>query len=318
MKENKVTRSNKYNKDIKEHKKIDIKDNIDEEDEVKSHPLLKKIIIFFIFFIIIIVSYCHFSATSIIETKEYKIESKIIPDSFHGFKIIQFSDLHYGTTINKKQLDKIVTKINELKPDIILFTGDLIDKNITTTPEIIEELKTSLKALECSLYKYAIFGNEDYNNDKYEEIIKSAGFTLLNNESTLLYYKDITPILITGFSPIDTNPNYTILTDMVSEIDTSNLYKIVLTHEPDSIDNFLLYKPNLVLSGHSLGGLIKIPFIKPLFLQDNTKKYYLDYYKLDNTELYISNGLGTSGINGRFNNNPSFNLYRLYKTKESN
>lgn len=318
MKENKVTRSNKYNKDIKEHKKIDIKDNIDEEDEVKSHPLLKKIIIFFIFFIIIIVSYCHFSATSIIEVKEYKIESKIIPDSFHGFKIIQFSDLHYGTTINKKQLDKIVTKINELKPDIILFTGDLIDKNITTTPEIIEELKTSLKALECSLYKYAIFGNEDYNNDKYEEIIKSTGFTLLNNESTLLYYKDITPILITGFSSIDTNPNYTILTDMVSEIDTSNLYKIVLTHEPDSIDNFLLYKPNLVLSGHSLGGLIKLPFIKPLFLQDNTKKYYLDYYKLDNTELYISNGLGTSGINGRFNNNPSFNLYRLYKTKESN
>lgn len=319
MKENKTTRSNKYTKDINEPKKLNIEESTNEkEEETKSHPLLKKIIIFFIFFIIILISYCHFSSTSILEVKEYKIEVTNIPDSFHGFKIIQFSDLHYGTTINKKQLNKLITKINELKPDIIFFTGDLIDKNIVTTPEIIEELKSSLSNLECSLYKYAIYGNEDINNDKYEEIITSSGFTLLNNESTLLYYKDITPILITGYNSIVTNPNYTLLTDMVSETDTSNLYKIVLTHEPDSIDSFLLYKPNLVLSGHSLGGLIKIPFIKPLFLQDNAKNYYLDYYKLDNTELYVSNGLGTSGINGRFNNNPSINLYRLYKIKESN
>lgn len=318
MTENKITRTNKYNKEYKEYKKTNIENSNEKEEETKDHPLLKKFIIIFIIILIILITYCHISATSIIDVKEYKVEAQNIPDSFHGLKIIQFSDLHYGTTINKKQLDKIITKINELKPDIIFFTGDLIDKNITTTPEIIEELKSSLSNLECSLYKYAIYGNEDNSNDNYEDIITSSGFTLLNNESTLLYYKDSTPILITGYNTINTNPNYTVITNPIEEIDPSNLYKIVLTHEPDSIDNFILYNPNLVLSGHSLGGTINIPFIKPLFLQDNAKKYYQDFYQIDNTKLYISNGLGTSGINGRFNNNPSINLYRIYKTKESN
>lgn len=318
MTENKITRTNKYNKEYKEYKKTNIENSNEKEEETKDHPLLKKFIIIFIIILIILITYCHISATSIIDVKEYKVEAQNIPDSFHGLKIIQFSDLHYGTTINKKQLDKIITKINELKPDIIFFTGDLIDKNITTTPEIIEELKNSLSNLECSLYKYAIYGNEDNSNDNYEDIITSSGFTLLNNESTLLYYKDSTPILITGYNTINTNPNYTVITNPIEEIDPSNLYKIVLTHEPDSIDNFILYNPNLVLSGHSLGGTINIPFIKPLFLQDNAKKYYQDFYQIDNTKLYISNGLGTSGINGRFNNNPSINLYRIYKAKESN
>ena len=112
---------------------------------------------------------------------------------------------------------------------------------------------------------------------------------------------------------VDTNPNYTILTNLVDEIDTTNFYKIVLTHEPDTIDNFINYNPDLVFSGHTLGGLIKLPFIKPLFLPENNKKYYEDHYKINNTELYISNGLGTSAITARFNNHPSINFYRLYK-----
>ena len=141
-----------------------------------------------------------------------------------------------------------------------------------------------------------------------------ADFKILNNESTLLYYEDNIPIEIIGFNIIDSNPNYTIVTDYIDELDTSNYYKIVLIHEPDSLDNFINYNPNLILSGHSLGGLIEIPGFKPLFLNKNSQKYYQDYYKINNTDIYISNGLGTSNINYRFNNTPSFNLYRLYKT----
>lgn len=310
----KVTRSNKYNKEIKTKKEEIIEED---NEEKKDHPLLKRILIYIIIFFIILISYCCFIETSLVNIKEYKIESTIIPDSFHGLKIVHFSDIHYGTTINKKQLERIINNINDLKPDVIFFTGDLIDKNITTTPEIEEELKSSLSKLECTLYKYAIYGNEDYNNEKYKEIITSSNFILLDNESKLLYYKDKTPIEITGFNSTDTQPNYTILTNMIDEIDTTNLYKIVLTHEPDSIDNFIIYKPNLVLSGHSLGGLIKVPFLKPIFLQNNAKTYYEDYYNLNNTNLYISNGLGTSGINARFNNRPSINFYRIYKTSEN-
>jgi len=179
-------------------------------------------------------------------------------------------------------------------------------------------LKKLLKCQGELCIEQPFYCSYGYNIHIGVNFYSDINLTILDNESKLLFYKENTPIQITGFNSIETNPNYTLLSNMVDNTDTTNYYKIVLTHEPDSIDNFTLYKPNLVLSGHSLGGLIKIPFLKPLFLQDNSKNYYEDYYNINETKLFVSSGLGTSGINARFNNFPSFNLYRLYKTKESN
>ena len=101
--------------------------------EEKQHPLLNKIILTIIIIFIILVSYCTIIEPKIITINEYKIVTNTIPESFHGTKIVQFSDIHYGTTINKNQLKNIVNKINNLKPDIIVFTGDLLDNNIVLT-----------------------------------------------------------------------------------------------------------------------------------------------------------------------------------------
>lgn len=281
------------------------------EEEEKKHPLLKRIFITIFLIIILLITYSCLIEPKLLKVNEYKVESNIIPTSFNGLKIVQFSDIHYGSTINQKELSKIVTEINNLKPDIIFFTGDLIDKSISSNETIENEIKEELSKLEATLYKYAIYGDEDQDN--YKDIMESCDFQVLDNESTLLYYKDNTPILITGYNIIDTSPDYSIINNKVNEIDTTSLYKIVLTHEPNSIDNILEYNPNLILSGHTLGGLIKIPFLKPLFL--NNSSYYKEHYQIDNTNIYISNGLGTSGITARFNNIPSINLYRIYKTE---
>lgn len=299
----------------KEPKKVPEQKEQKEQKTKEQHPLLNKIILTIIITIIILISYSTMIEPKFINIKEYKIESKLIPDSFHGTKIVQFSDIHYGTTINKKQLERIANKINELKPDIIVFTGDLLDKNISLTQNTEEELTTYLSSLKCSLYKYAIFGDEDLDNKKYQEIMTKSGFTILDNKSIPLYYKDTTPILIAGYNPTITKPNYTILTDFIDNQDPTNYFKLVLTHEPDSIDKFINYNPNLVLSGHSLGGSVDLKFTKPLMLPTNSTKYFEDYQKIKNTDLYISNGLGTTGLNARFLNPPSINLYRLYKTK---
>ena len=246
----KRTRSKKYEiEDNETLKKEEPKQEITKEK--KEHPVLKKILLTISSILILVILYSTLIGTRIIDINEYKVESPSLPESFHGIKIIHFSDIHYGTTINKKQLDNIVKKINNLKPDIIFFTGDLIDKNIKIDKETTNELIESLNKLECSLYKYAIYGDEDLSNNSYKEIITNSNFTLLENTSTLLYYKNQTPIEITGYNPIITSPNYTILTDLIEEQDTTNYYKIVLTHEPDSIDKFINYNPNLVLSGHS-------------------------------------------------------------------
>ena len=66
-----------------------------------------------------------------LEIIEYPIINESIPESFDGFKIVHFSDIHFGTTVNEKELESIVNKINLLKPDILVFTGDLFDNSVT-------------------------------------------------------------------------------------------------------------------------------------------------------------------------------------------
>lgn len=305
----------KYDYDEKEENNhLDLESQEETESETPSKfTLIKKIITIIIIITFIFLFYINFISIKLLDVNEYKVESNKISDTFDGLKIVHFSDIHYGTTINEKELENIVKKINKINPDIVFFTGDLFDKNIKVNKDNIKKITNLLKQINPRLYKYAIYGNEDLSNDQFKTIMEEANFILLNNESILLYDNDTTPIVITGFNQFD-NPNYTILTNFVNEVDPTNLYKIVLLHKPDDINQIINYNPDLILAGHSLGGLIKIPFIKPLFLQEGAKNYYNDYYKLNNSQLYISRGLGTSGINARFNNHPSINFYRVYKT----
>lgn len=315
MNNDKLSRIKKYNtEEIKQIDLPDIEDN--EEIEEKKHPLLTKIFLFIFLTIICTLTYATLISPNIIDVKEYKIEDNNLPPSFSGFKIVQFSDIHYGHTIGKKQLDKIVTKINSLKPDIIIFTGDLISKDIEINDSIKNEVKESLSKLECSMYKYSIYGDED-NTNVFDEIMKETDFIILNNESKLLYYKSYVPITISGLSP-NGNQKYSLLNSSVDDTDIINFFRIVLVHEPDTIPNILNYYPNIIMSGHTMGGLIKIPGLKPLFLPENGKEYYKDYQKINDTHIYVSSGLGTSSIEARLNNHPSINLYRIYTEKESN
>lgn len=292
-------------------KEIELQE-IETEEEKKEHPILKKIIITLIIIILSLTIYINLIGTKFIEVKEYKLQTTLLPISFNGLKIVHFSDIHYGTTINSNELKNMVDKINQLKPDIIFFTGDLIDKNIKIDDKTKQEIIDILSKLECKEYKYAIYGDEDYSNDNYKEIIEASDFKLLDNESTLLYYKNNTPIQITGYNAIDTSPDYSIINNPINEIETNNLYKIVLVHEPDAYINIKDYNPNLILSGNTLGNLINITGIKNLFMNKNATKYYEEYYNENNTDIYISTGLGTSNYKIRFNNRPSFNLYRIY------
>ena len=111
------------------------------EEGKKKHPIIKFLIIFTLV-IIALLLYSRFCATKGLVTKEYKITNSNIQDNFHGFKIAHISDIHYGRTTDKNDLEKIVNEINLLKPDIVVLTGDLIDKDTeldeTTKNEIIE------------------------------------------------------------------------------------------------------------------------------------------------------------------------------------
>lgn len=281
----------------------------------KKIKIILKITLILIIIFLSFISYMHFFGTKGLKVREYKIESTNLPDSFHGFKIVQFSDLHYLTTIKQKEVENLVNKINDLKPDIVVFTGDLIDETKNPTEEELNVLVNSLNKINATTGMYAIKGNHDYNNDYFEKVFNQTKFKILDNSYELIYYKGTTPILLTGTGSIlhddcDYNKAFS-----YSEID--NLYTISLIHEPDITDSIInKYHVDLILAGHTHNGQIRIPGIGAIMKVEEGKKYYNEKYTVNDTKLYISGGLGTSMYEFRLFTRPSINLYRL--TKEAN
>lgn len=267
----------------------------------------KNILIYLLLVIALLFIYSKYIEPYNLTIKEYKIESNTIPNNYDGLKIIHFTDLHYGSTVDLKYIKKIVNLINKQKPDLVFFTGDLLDKRTTPNNKDIESIKNELNKIESNLGNFAISGNHDIKNLKDFESILKENFTILNNEEKLIYYKENIPLSITGFvDSSEADPNYELLTH------DNNNYRFVLIHEPDEFDKIKDYKFNIMLSGHSHNGQIRLPLIGKIYTPHGSKKYYEKYYKINNKELFISNGIGTSTIDYRFMSTPSINLYRLY------
>lgn len=240
-----------------------------------------------------------------IKVKEYKIINNNI-GNFYGLKIVHVTDLHYGMT-NEKKLKKLVKEINLTKPDIVLFSGDLVDKNTEYNKEIDNILIENLKNINAYYGKYYVNGDEDLLYKTFDTIMSNSNFISLDDTYEVIYNEKNETIFLSGISPDKS------LTNEIKEninLNTYN-YKILLTHYPDSVTSVLKYNFDLIASGHSLNGQVRLPFIGSVYTKENSRKYYNSYYKIDNTNLYISSGIGNSTINIRLNNPPSFNLYRI-------
>ena len=246
------------------------------------------------------------------KTNEIKIISNI-PDNYDGFKIVHISDIHYGRTVSKEMLEDIVTEINLNKPDIVVLTGDLFNKNVTYNEENISDITNALKRIETKLGKYIIKGDND-TSDKWDEVVTNSDFINLNDTYNLIFDNNSTPILISGIS---SNSKYGEINEKLAKIneETMNInscYKILIMHEPDYVDNIDVNGFNLILAGHSLGG-IYIPIKGLINLPNGATKYTNGHYKINETDLYVSNGLGTDNIKFRIMNRPSINFYRITK-----
>lgn len=276
-----------------------------------------RVFILFLIIGILVFLYGVFIAAKNFKINEYKIESDTITSMYEGLKIVQISDIHYGNSIKKKELNKIIESVNKIKPDLIFFTGDLIDYKLNEKQH--KEIVEAFNKLEAKLGKYAVSGNHDYFYEKWNEIIEEMGFYNLNDTYVEIYNNSTDSIFVAGISDnIYSTKNIkdkseTIFSYLNNEEEKHHIYKILLMHEPDYIEDIDYNQFNLILSGHSHNGQVRLPIIGSLYTPIGSKKYKEEYYKINNTELYISNGLGTTLIPIRLFNNPSFSLYRLTK-----
>lgn len=261
-----------------------------------------------------ILLYSRYVATSGLITKEYVITTDIA-DSYDGFKIVHFSDLHYGRIITDQELKIISKEINLINPDIVVFTGDLIDDSIDIDNFNDEKLISFLSSIKAKYGKYAVRGNHDYvvYADKIKNLFADADFTYLENSYDILYNESNDKIFIGG---LDTSfYDKDDLDKTLAYQDENISYKIMLTHEPDISDEIVSKDNtiNLILAGHSHNGQIRLPFIGALTTPEKAKKYYDNYYKVQNTDLYVSSGIGVSKVDFRLFNRPSINFYRINK-----
>jgi len=207
-------------------------------------------------------------------------------------------------------LKKAVHKINAQNPQIVVFTGDLINKfNHYDNKENIHEIWEVLSEINAPLGKYAVYGNHDYGGGAeraYRQIMTNSGFKILVNENIKIKENNINIIGLDD-SIFGTFDKETI----VSLLD-ENYYNIIISHEPDVAEYFLQYSTDLFLAGHSHGGQVNLPFIRytPLLAQ----KYIRGLYGIDNyrqTKIYVNIGLGTSTIPMRLMAAPELTVITL-------
>ncbi|SFS35939.1 metallophosphoesterase [Marininema halotolerans] len=242
-----------------------------------------------------------------IETNSLTIRLPRLPASFTGCKVVQFSDLHAAHHISINDIHEIVSKINRLQPDIVLFTGDLLDapSDIPYLPQVVDQLAK----IKAPLGKFAILGNHDYEAgvDKVSAAYAQAGFQLLLNENHPIQRGDDILYLIGLDDCLYGAPNLAKPLNNISD----ETCKILLVHEPDFADQLPPAIIDMQLSGHSHGGQIAFPFIGPVLTPPMAKKYPTGRYQVKDTLVYTNRGLGTTILPLRFCARPELTLFTL-------
>ena len=247
--------------------------------------ILKVVIVMVIIFLILVV-YSRFIEPKLLNVNEYKVTNSLIPNNFHGTKVVHFSNLYFKSTINDKDINKVISKINLLKPDIVIFSGDLLLPKHNYDIVNKEFLTNALKDINARLGKYYVTGDSDTNLSI--DILNNADFININDKTLPIYYKDNNYINITGFN------------NSLNVLDT-NVYNILVSHNSNNIQK--VSNSDLFLSANSYNYQIRIPFI------DKEYGYYSN--KINNTDVFINNGIGTINSKFRFNSLPTIDLYRL-------
>ena len=252
---------------------------------------------------------------SALMVNEIKITNDKIPQSFEGFRIAQVSDLHNAEL--GKDNNKLIEKLNECEPDIIVLTGDLIDSNHTNLEVALSFARQAVKIAPC----YFVTGNhEAWVGSQYEELktsLENAGVTVLQDEAIELNYGDECIQLIglndPDFSERDSFLSESILETKLSQVNIGNGFTILLSHRPEHFNVYQNKNIDLVLSGHAHGGQFRLPFLGGVIApnQGLFPKYDAGIYTENGTTMIVSRGIGNSIIPVRINNRPEIIIIEL-------
>lgn len=243
-----------------------------------------------------------------IEVTRIEIPLRHLPPDLDGLSIVQISDVHYGVLQENGRLSDIVARVNDLHPDLVVITGDLVDESVSH----MEEMAVPLANLKSRLGVIGIMGNHEFfaGADRVERIMRQAGIRVLRNEIKVLSgglqvlgVDDPTFYRRRGLPLPDFD-------GLVKQLD-SEKPSILLYHKPLHFEEVAASGVGLQLSGHIHGPqfLPMVPFVRLFY------SHLRGLYHTKDSYLYVSRGVGTGGPPMRLGSPPELAYIRLLSPK---
>lgn len=251
-----------------------------------------------------------------LEITEYYVSSSRIPDAFDGFEIAQISDLH-NAEFGDENKDLLVL-LSQIKPDVIVLTGDLIDSRQTDIEIALDFAGTAVQIAPV----YYVTGNHEARVSEYEQLktgLTDLGVTVLENQKVQIT-KDGESITLMGIQDPSFRTDYLFgdaervsrqaITSLQNESDG---FTVLLSHRPELFDLYVDTGMDLVFSGHAHGGQFRFPVVGGLVApnQGFFPKYDAGLFIEENTTMVVSRGVGNSIVPFRINNPPEIVVVEL-------
>lgn len=273
----------------------------------------KIIILIFLFLAPIGYSYLIEPNALTIEERVFKLDC--LEEDISGQKIIQISDLHFTGKTSENRIERIFRAVENLKPAAVFITGDFISEEAGIGPAV-----KLMGKISDGAPIYAVFGNWDYwalnyNAAKLKKELESSGVKVLLNETVALKLADQVINLIGVRDTYTSGDSKSDLEAAMKEIaDNDKNCRLLLAHSPDIAGDAADKNIDLILTGHTHGGQVNIPFITERLIPvryPSTKGFIGGLYKIEETRMYINRGIGTSVLPLRFLSSPEITFITL-------
>ncbi len=250
-----------------------------------------------------------------LEINDHELPIGNLGAAFEGFRIVQISDLHCGRQLPVEYLQQVVHAVQRERPDAIVVTGDFVHKGF----RYVDLAANVLEKLSAPLGTYAVLGNHDHSirnalgirrhrhlSRVITEALVARGIRVLNNES-VTFQRGTDCLHVAGVD--DLWSRRCDLDQALHGLDPDTP-RVVLAHNPRTVEHLKEHRCDVMLSGHTHGGQVNWPGLGRVTLSRKSKQYAAGLYRHGQTHLYVNKGVGF-GWRFRFGVRPEVAVFQL-------